>query len=235
MFQVDISCVLQRCVRCVSVATKVQHTCLLKRPVTSSPIWKSIISLKDQLIAGCGGQHQAIVVMTTWSNEELPFTAQTYDFLCYIYDHVPWAKVVWETWSLPMYNFILWVAVMEKLRTRDRLRFLDIDPLRVFCRLYDETHNHLFFKCPWTSLLWRMAKSWLWLHKSMSTINSAIHGFLSGRNNLVGRTRRVSPSILIYLIWKERNKRVFDNSCTHVSLVFHRFQILFYMVLHFHE
>jgi len=107
-----------------------------------------------------------------------------------------------------MYNFILWVAVMEKLRTRDRLRFLDIDPLCVFCRLYDEIHNHLFFKCPWTSLLWRMAKSWFWLHKSMSTINSAIHGFLSGRNNLVGRTRRVSSGILIYLIWEERIKRV---------------------------
>ncbi|KAJ6923559.1 hypothetical protein NC652_017016 [Populus alba x Populus x berolinensis] len=39
---------------------------------------------------------------------------------------------------------------------------------------------------------------------------------------------RVSLGILIYLIWKERNKRVFDNSCIPVSLVFHRFQILFY-------
>jgi len=49
-----------------------------------------------------------------------------------------------------------------------------------------------------------MAKSWLQLHRSMSTINSAIRGFFSGRNNLIGRMRRVSLDILIYLIWKER-------------------------------
>jgi len=111
---------------------------------TSSPIWKSIISLKDQLVADCGGQHQAIALMTTWSSGELPFTAQSYDFLRFKCDLVPWAKVVWETWSLPGYNFILWLAVKGKLRTRDRLRFLDIDPLCVFYRLNEETHNHLF-------------------------------------------------------------------------------------------
>jgi len=221
---VNTTCVLRRCGQRVSVAKKVQHTCLLKRPVTSSSVWKSIISLKDQLVVDYGGQHQAIALMTTWSSEKLPFTAQTHDFLRYKYDLVPWAKVVWETWYLLMYNFILWLAVMEKLRTHDRLRFLDIDPLCVLCRLDDETHNHLFFRCPWTSLLWRMAKSWLRLHRSMSTINSVIRGFLSSRNNLVGRMRRVSLGILIYLIWEDRNKRIFDNSCIPVSLVFHRFQ-----------
>jgi len=82
--------------------------------------------------------------MTTWSNGELPFTAQSYDFLRFKYDLIPWAKVVWETWSLPKYNFILWLAVKGKLCTRDRLRFLDINLLCVFCRLYKETHNHLF-------------------------------------------------------------------------------------------
>jgi hypothetical protein len=46
---------------------------------------------------------------------------------------------------------------------------------------------------------------------------------------------KVSLTILIYLIWEEKNKRVFDNYCTPVSLIFPRFQILFYMVLHFHE
>jgi hypothetical protein len=37
------------------------------------------------------------------------------------------------------------------------------------------------------------------------------------------------------LIWEDRNKRVFDNSCNPISFVFCRFHILFYMVLHFHE
>jgi hypothetical protein len=54
----------------------------------------------------------------------------------------------------------------------------------------------------------------------MSTINSAIHGLLSGRNNTASRMRRVSLGILIYLIWEERNKRVFDNSCNPVPFFF---------------
>jgi hypothetical protein len=202
---------------------------------TSSPFWKSIISLKDQFVVTCGSHHQAIDLMSTWSGGELSFTAQSYDFLRFKCDPVPWAKVVWESWSIPRYNFILWLAILGKLHTHDKLRFLQIDPLCVFYRVDEESYNHLFFSCPWASLFWRMIKSWLHLHRRMSTINSAIYGLLSGKNNTDSRIRRVSLGILIYLIWEKRNKRVFDNSCNLVSFIFCKLQILFYMVLHFHE
>jgi hypothetical protein len=61
---------------------------------------------------------------------------------------VPWVKVVWESWSMPRYNFISWLAVVGKLWTCDRLRFLQLDPLCVFYRVDEESHNHLFFTCP---------------------------------------------------------------------------------------
>jgi hypothetical protein len=121
---------------------------------------------------------------------------------------------------MPKYNFILWLAVVGKLRTRDRLHFLQLDPLCVFYRVDKESHNHLFFSCLWTSRLWRMIKSWLHLHKRMSTINSAIYGLPSSRSNTASRMRRVSLGILIYLIWEERNKRVFNSSCNPVFFVF---------------
>jgi len=195
---------------------------------TSSPFWKSIISLKDQFVATCGSHHRAIALMSTWSGGELSFTAQSYDFLHFKCDPVPWAKLVWESWSIPRYNFILWPAVLGKLRTRDRLQFLQINHLCVFYWVDEESHNHVFFSCPWASLFWRMIKSWLHLHRRISTINSAIRGLLSGRNNTDSRMRRVSLGIHIYLIWEERNKRVFDNSCNSVSFIFHILQIHFY-------
>jgi len=120
---------------------------------TSSSLWKDIISLKDQIVAACGSQHQAIALMSTWGSGELSFTAQSYNFLHFKCDPVPWAKVVWESRSMPRYNFILWLVVVDKLRTCDRLRFLQLGPLCVFCRVDEEPHNHLFFSCPWTSLL----------------------------------------------------------------------------------
>jgi hypothetical protein len=48
---------------------------------------------------------------------------------------------------MPRYNFIMWLAVMGKLHTRDRLRFLQTDPSCVFCRDEEESHNQFFFAC----------------------------------------------------------------------------------------
>jgi hypothetical protein len=88
---------------------------------TSSPLWKSIISFKDQLLADYGAKHQVITLLTSWSSVEHPFSVNAYDFLRLKGAPVSWAKVVWEPWSMPRYNFILWLVVIGKLRTRDRL------------------------------------------------------------------------------------------------------------------
>jgi len=47
--------------------------------------------------------------------------------------------------------------------------------------------------------------------------------------------RRVSLALVVYLIWGERNKRVFDNIVKSVDYLLRKFQILFYTVLYFHE
>jgi hypothetical protein len=69
----------------------------------------------------------------------------------------------------------------------------------------------------------------------MMSINSALRGLFPKRSNLVARMRRVSLGITVYLIWEERNKRVFDAKSREVDVMFRRFQILFYTVFHFHE
>ena len=62
------------------------------------------------------------------------------------------------------------------MRTRDRLHFVDTDASCVFCPDHEESHNHLFFACSWTSLLWSKVKSWLRLYRGMATISSAVRG-----------------------------------------------------------
>jgi hypothetical protein len=49
------------------------------------------------------------------------------------------------------------------------------------------------------------------------------------------RMRRVSLAITVYLLWEERNRRVFEGKTREVDAVFRRFQILFYIVFYFHE
>jgi hypothetical protein len=69
----------------------------------------------------------------------------------------------------------------------------------------------------------------------MATISSVVWGLNIKGKNIVAIIKRVSLSIVVYLIWEERNRRVFKNSCSLVETLFRRFQVLFYMILHFHE
>jgi hypothetical protein len=47
--------------------------------------------------------------------------------------------------------------------------------------------------------------------------------------------KRVSLGLTVYLIWEERNKRIFYGSCTSVGNAFRKFQVMFYTVFHFYE
>jgi hypothetical protein len=67
------------------------------------------------------------------------------------------------------------------------------------------------------------------------TLNRSLRGLNSKRSNLEFQMRRVSLAITVYLIWEERNKRVFDGKSRGVDTVFRSFQILFYIVFRFHE
>ncbi|KAJ6868359.1 hypothetical protein NC651_033433 [Populus alba x Populus x berolinensis] len=69
--------------------------------------------------------------------------------------------------------FSLWLAILGKLRTRDRLHFLSPDPICPLCQNAEESHAHLFFNCDWSSSLWRKARHWLRLHRNICSLDIA--------------------------------------------------------------
>jgi hypothetical protein len=167
---------------------------------TSSLLWKSIILLKNHLVELYGGHQLVIDSMAGWAQQEGGFTPNAYASLRHHGSAVHWDTIVWEQWALPRHSFTLWMAILGKLRTKDRLRFIRIDTLCVFCRQAEENHEHLFFGCNWTFSLWNMVKSWLQLSRRMSTLNSAMRGLPCKMKTLVAKVRRVSLCILVYLI-----------------------------------
>jgi hypothetical protein len=54
----------------------------------------------------------------------------------------------------------------------------------------------------------------------MSTLKSAVQSLSCKEKNLDARMRRVSLCIIVYLIWDERNKRIFDDKSTLPAHVF---------------
>lgn len=69
----------------------------------------------------------------------------------------------------------------------------------------------------------------------MATLNSAIRGLTSNKKGLRLRMRRFSLALVVYLIWEERNIRVFDNIDKSINLIFRKYQIMFYTILYFHD
>lgn len=89
---------------------------------------------------------------------------------------VPWANLLYHNWwsgpeykgcpllllhelenwfskNVPRWAFILWLCCLGRLSTKDRLRQwkLDVDPLCIFRNSGVESHDHLFFECPFSS------------------------------------------------------------------------------------
>jgi hypothetical protein len=109
--------------------------------------------------------------------------------------------VVWEQWSLPKHNFSLWLAMLGKLSTRDRLWFLSSDPLCSLCQNAYECHAHLFFNCVWSSSLWGKARSWLKIHSSMSTLNRVIRGLKNNKKRFGAENEKSLPLAYSVASW----------------------------------
>jgi hypothetical protein len=174
-------------------------------------------------------------MLSSWHSGSGSFTANAYDFFRYKVDPIQWASVVWEQWSLRRHNFSLWLAMLGKLRIRDILQFLSPDPICSLCQNANESHAHLFFSCDWSFSLWSKARFWLKLYNSMPSLNRVIRVLHNNKKGLQPRMRRVSLAILVYLICEERNMRIFNNIAKSVKAIFRKFQILFYIILYFHE
>lgn len=65
---------------------------------------------------------------------------------------IPWLHVVWFSKAIPRHAFFVWLIMLQKLKTQDKIRIWDKNPKVIFptvcvlCSKMEETHNHLFFE-----------------------------------------------------------------------------------------
>lgn len=67
-----------------------------------------------------------------------------------------WLRQVWFSDHIPKHAFFTSVNVRHRLATRDRMRRwgLDVPASCVFCASCDESREHLFFQCSFSSSVW---------------------------------------------------------------------------------
>ncbi|CAA7047417.1 unnamed protein product [Microthlaspi erraticum] len=130
---------------------------------------------------------------------------------------VPWGKIVWNRGGIPKHNFLVWLFVMNRCPTRDRILGwgLQTDPHCLLCNSGMETRDHLLFDCPVSWLIWseiarrcnlQSARGW-------SDSNSQMKALVAG--NVGNRLTLIAWQASIYWIWHERNERLFVGGLHH--------------------
>ena len=127
----------------------------------------------------------------------------------------PW-KRVWKSLVPSKINFFVWTAVLGKVLTIDNLRkrqLLLIDWC-CMCKASGESIDHLFLHCPIARDLWSLAFSafgvwWVMPCHILAILQCWSTGFRSHRS---GHLWEFIPHCVMWVIWRERNARSFEDT-----------------------
>lgn len=88
---------------------------------------------------------------------------------------------------------------------------VNVDPLCALCGLSNETIDHLFFRCPFSTEVRKLIMQRCLIFKPVQPWEDEIiwaYGKFSG-NSLCQRIRKLAWAAMVYHIWVERNAKVF--------------------------
>ncbi|XP_058766783.1 uncharacterized protein LOC131640401 [Vicia villosa] len=126
---------------------------------------------------------------------------------------VDWRVLVCRNRARPRAVIILWLACQNRLATKDRMgKFGVVTDLKcLFCRCNEDV-QHLLFECCYTKKIWETVLGWL-------NVNHSVQGWSEERKwlericrskNWRSKFVQVAIAEMIYAVWIERNKKVFN-------------------------
>ncbi|XP_058783276.1 uncharacterized protein LOC131657949 [Vicia villosa] len=132
-----------------------------------------------------------------------------------IYTNQSWRKIMLQNFARPRACFILWLAILNRLPTKDRLRKINIqtDGLCSFC---DQTENieHLFFHYRFTSQIWMQIMAWIGYNRGCKSWEEEKQ-WLSTETAKKGWKRcllRLAIAEVVYHVWQLRNEKIFGRN-----------------------
>lgn len=119
----------------------------------------------------------------------------------------PWVATVWHSYAIPKCAFFMWLALKQRLLTKDRMITFGIavNPTCLLCQCNAETTDHLFSTCPYTCLILNCSPvpiSCNWADWQNGNIT------LGSMTNIQKHIGWLFVSVVIYVIWQERNRRL---------------------------
>lgn len=154
--------------------------------------------------------------VSMWKNEKGKFknkfsTKETW--LSIREKHIPcdWYKAVRFKHATPRFAFITWVAMHGRLATGDRMKSwnITVDASCVLCQEPLESTTHLFFECAYSAQVWKALMKGI-LQDQYSVNWENLIRLVTGRQSWDKTkifTVRYAIQLVIYSIWRERNRR----------------------------
>ncbi|KAL2235300.1 UNVERIFIED_CONTAM: hypothetical protein Sindi_1262200 [Sesamum indicum] len=139
-------------------------------------------------------RNTAIEQMAGWATTKGLQTSKAYEYFRLKLPRQPWKAYIWKAFIPPKYSFIMWLGLLNRLATRDRLEFLHEEDLCSLCINTKESAKHLFFECPFSN--------YIWSHIRKEKIGSSVHN----------KARHLALSCMVYSLWRHRNEFIFEGA-----------------------
>lgn len=123
---------------------------------------------------------------------------------------VPWHKTIWFKTRIPKHAFLSWVAILNRLPTKDRLQQwgLNISPTCLLCDVSDESRDHIFFACPYSQEVWTT-----FFTAPVFSPPSGFEAIIAWLPSAAGNPQLKDiccflVQAILYVMWRERNLRL---------------------------
>ncbi|GFS35505.1 hypothetical protein Acr_00g0040240 [Actinidia rufa] len=198
-----------------------------------SPLIKQVMGLRDEIIATEQSQPAAAQKINQWTANGDLHSKLAYDYFRPKANKLKWPTVIWSNYTTPKHAFILWLAMKERLLTKDRLPDPGADQTCLLCRTENETTEHLFFQCNFVRQIWSPIKSWLGFRRTLSTLKAAVKWSIKEARGtgIQSKAKRLGIACTTYFVWEARNLRLFEGRVQAPEAVIRKIQISVYRVL----
>ncbi|XP_075109196.1 uncharacterized protein LOC142180987 [Nicotiana tabacum] len=157
--------------------------------------------------------HYFYIKQKTISDCHIPKQASWLVWKILEFQKVEWKKVVLVQTIIPRHQFILWLAIQNRLATVDRLQKwgIQVDKRCILCTTgRDETLEHMLFECTYSQHMWKSILSWLSIQRRIGNWQEEVQWVASKVStrpwtHILGFLFAAT----VYHIWGERNARRF--------------------------
>ncbi|XP_062102336.1 uncharacterized protein LOC133812574 [Humulus lupulus] len=181
-------------------------------PMDCSWYWKRLVAVKDAFKAKVDLSYFAALRYSIKAGHDLLFEQPL---------AVSWSKIVWDRLSIPKHRFVIWLVMLQRLRTRDQLHKFKplVDHSCLLCGGDNESIGHLFFHCHYSSACLQKLKQGMgWNSASLNLLHLIRWIHKAKRMSIIRKNIMYAAlEALVYHIWRVRNDVYWNKKLWHVD------------------